>query len=97
MELQINSTKQLANGVEMPRIGLGVYKMTEPDIAFKAMTSALDAGYRHIDTATVYGNEKQVGEAIRASGLKREEVFVTTKVWNTDQGYDQTLKAFETS
>ena len=97
MELHMNSTKRLANGVEMPRIGLGVYKMTEPEEAFQAMVSALDAGYRHIDTASLYGNEKQVGEAVRASGLKREDIFITTKVWNTDQGYDETLKAFEKS
>lgn len=97
MELHINSTKQLANGVEMPRIGLGVYKMTEPDIALQAITAALDAGYRHIDTASLYANEKEVGEAVRNSSVSREDIFVTTKVWNTDQGYDQTLKAFEKS
>ncbi|MFB5088777.1 aldo/keto reductase [Psychrobacillus sp. PGGUH221] len=97
MELHINSTKQLANGVEMPRIGLGVYKMTEPDIALQAITAALDVGYRHIDTASLYANEKEVGEAVRNSSVSREDIFVTTKVWNTDQGYDQTLKAFEKS
>ncbi|MDF2065248.1 aldo/keto reductase [Bacillus sp. Cr_A10] len=97
MELHINSTKQLANGVEMPRIGLGVYKMTEPDIALQAITTALDVGYRHIDTASLYANEKEVGEAVRNSSVSREDIFVTTKVWNTDQGYDQTLKAFEKS
>lgn len=97
MELHINSTKQLANGVEMPRIGLGVYKMTEPDIALQAITAALDVGYRHIDTASLYANEKEVGEAVRNSSVSREDIFITTKVWNTDQGYDQTLKAFEKS
>ena len=65
MELHKNSTKQLANGVEMPRIGLGVYKMTEPDIALQAISTALDNGYRHIDTASLYANEKEVGEAVR--------------------------------
>lgn len=97
MELHMDSTKQLANGVEMPRIGLGVYKMTEPDIALQAISTALDNGYRHIDTASLYANEKEVGEAVRHSKLAREDIFITTKVWNADQGYDQTLKAFEKS
>jgi len=97
MELHMDSTKQLANGVEMPRIGLGVYKMTEPDIALQAISTALDNGYRHIDTASLYANEKEVGEAVRHSKLAREDIFITTKVWNTNQGYDQTLKAFEKS
>jgi len=97
MELQKNATKRLANGVEMPRIGLGVYKMTEPEIAIQAITTALDIGYRHIDTASLYANEKEVGEVVRNSTVPREDIFITTKVWNTDQGYDQTLKAFEKS
>jgi len=97
MKLTLQSTKTLHNGVEMPRLGLGVYKMTNPDEAINAMTTALQVGYRAIDTASLYGNEKEVGESVRASGLKREDIFVTTKVWNTDQGYDQTLRAFETS
>lgn len=97
MELHKGSAKQLVNGVEMPRIGLGVYKMTEPDIALQAISTALDNGYRHIDTASFYANEKEVGEAVRTSKLAREDIFITTKVWNTDQGYDQTLKAFEKS
>lgn len=97
MELTIKSTKTLHNGVEMPRFGLGVYKMKEPDEALKAMEAAIGAGYPAIDTATVYENEREVGEAVRASGVKREELFITSKVWNTDQGYDQTLRAFEAS
>ena len=97
MTLNIHSTKQLANGIEMPILGLGVYKMTEPDIAIQAITTALDYGYRHIDTASLYANEKEVGEAIRASNVPRKDVFITTKVWNADQGYDQTLRAFEKS
>ncbi|AYC30207.1 aldo/keto reductase [Paenisporosarcina cavernae] len=97
MTLQLNSTKTLANGVEMPRLGLGVYKMTDREESIQAMTTALSHGYRAIDTATIYENEKEVGEAFRASGLKREEVFITSKVWNSDQGYDSTLKAFENS
>lgn len=97
MELTIKSTKTLHNGVEMPRFGLGVYKMKEADEALKAMEAAIGTGYPAIDTATVYENEREVGEAVRASGVKREELFITSKVWNTDQGYDQTLRAFEAS
>lgn len=97
MTLNIHSTKQLANGIEMPRLGLGVYKLTESDIAIQAITTALDYGYRHIDTASLYANEKEVGEAVRASSVSRKDIFITTKVWNTDQGYDQTLRAFEKS
>ncbi|MFJ7827738.1 aldo/keto reductase [Psychrobacillus sp. NPDC096623] len=97
MTLNIHSTKKLANGIEMPRLGLGVYKLTDSDIAIRAITTALDYGYRHIDTASLYANEKEVGEAVRASDVSREDIFITTKVWNTDQGYDQTLRAFEKS
>ncbi|SEJ87571.1 Aldo/keto reductase [Bhargavaea ginsengi] len=97
MELNLQSKKTLANGVEMPRLGLGVYKMTEPSESVEAMTAALEAGYLAIDTASLYGNEVQVGEAVRASGVKREDIFITSKVWNTDQGYDETLRAFEKS
>ena len=95
--LNLHSTKKLVNGVEMPRLGLGVYKMTNPDEAYNAMSHALEAGYIAIDTAALYDNEEQVGQAVRDSKKKREELFITSKVWNTDQGYDQTLRAFETS
>lgn len=95
--LNLHSTKKLVNGVEMPRLGLGVYKMTNPDEAYSAMSHALEAGYITIDTAALYDNEEQVGQAVRDSKKKREELFITSKVWNTDQGYDQTLRAFETS
>lgn len=97
MKLTLQSTKTLHNGVEMPRLGLGVYKMTNEEESIRAMTTALQVGYRAIDTASLYGNEKEVGESVRSSGVKREDIFVTTKVWNADQGYDQTLRAFETS
>lgn len=90
-------SKTLENGVKMPYLGLGVYKMTDRDEALQAMTKALEVGYRAIDTAALYQNETEVGEVIRTSNIPREEIFVTTKVWNSDQGYDQTLKAFETS
>ena len=95
--MNLQSTRTLANGVEMPIFGLGVYKMTDPQQTIEAITKALQVGYRAIDTASLYYNEEQVGEAIRHSGVAREELFVTTKVWNTDQGYDNTLKAFEVS
>lgn len=97
MQLHSQSTKSLSNGIEMPRLGLGVYKMTDRAEALNAIEHALKTGYRHIDTASLYENEKEVGEAVRASGISREEIFVTTKVWNSDQGYDQTLRAFEKS
>lgn len=93
----VNSTKRLENGVEMPIFGLGVYKMTDPEEAYLAMEKALDSGYIAIDTAALYNNEEQVGEAVRNASKKREELFITSKVWNTDQGYDETLRAFETS
>lgn len=87
---------KLNNGVEMPALGLGVFQ-TPPDETRDAVTAALDAGYRHIDTAAAYGNERQVGEALAASGVDRSEVFVETKVWISDFGYDQTLHAFDKS
>ncbi|WP_042476792.1 aldo/keto reductase [Bacillus ndiopicus] len=95
--MHLQSTKRLANGVEMPWFGLGVYKMTDRDETIAAITQALQVGYRAVDTAALYYNEAEVGEAIRHSGVPREEIFVTTKVWNSDQGYDNTLRAFETS
>lgn len=90
-------TKTLTNGVEMPYLGLGVYKMTDSDETLNAIDTALQLGYRAIDTASFYDNEKEVGEAIRNSSVAREDIFVTTKVWNDDQGYDETLRAFELS
>lgn len=85
----------LANGVEMPQLGLGVYKMTNPEETVRAISYALEVGYKAIDTAAIYENEKETGEAVRQSGIPREQLFITSKVWNTDQGYDETLKAFE--
>nr|WP_145491967.1 MULTISPECIES: aldo/keto reductase [Streptomyces] len=86
----------LNNGVEIPQLGFGVFQVPDDETA-AAVTAALETGYRSIDTAAVYGNEKGVGRALAASGLPREDLFVTTKVWNTDQGYDATLRAFDTS
>jgi len=90
------STLTLNNGVTLPAIGLGVFQ-TPPEETRAAVTAALKAGYRHIDTAAAYGNERQVGEAIAASDLDRSEVFVETKIWISDYGYDQTLHGFEKS
>lgn len=95
--MNLQSTRRLENGIQMPIFGLGVYKMTNPEETLQAITMALDVGYRAIDTAALYYNEEEVGEAIRHSNVAREDIFVTTKVWNSDQGYDNTLRAFETS
>ncbi|QES44828.1 oxidoreductase [Streptomyces venezuelae] len=86
----------LNNGVEMPQLGFGVWQVPD-DEAEKAVATALEAGYRSIDTAAIYGNEEGTGKAIAASGVAREDLFVTTKLWNSDQGYDATLRAFDTS
>ena len=86
----------LNNGVEMPALGFGVFQ-TPPDVTADAVQVALETGYRHIDTAAAYANERGVGEAIRRSGLAREEVFIETKVWISDYGYEQTLHAFDKS
>ncbi|RKN87017.1 aldo/keto reductase [Paenibacillus ginsengarvi] len=81
----------------MPWLGLGVWKVTEGEEVVKSVRSALEIGYRSIDTAAVYGNEEGVGRAIRESGVPRDRLFVTTKVWNADQGYDSTLAAYDQS
>lgn len=87
---------RLPDGFPIPQVGYGVFEVPE-DETRELCGLALDAGYRHIDTARFYGNEEAVGQAVLASGLAREEVFVTTKLWNNDQGYDETLRAFEGS
>lgn len=97
MVKSIRETTRLNNGVEMPWFGLGVYKAQAGEEVENAIKDALDIGYRSIDTASFYENEESVGRAVRNSNVNREEIFVTTKVWNTDQGYDNTLRAFETS
>lgn len=97
MNLTIESTAELLNGVNMPRLGLGVWRTQEGEEVEHAVAAALQAGYRAIDTASMYGNEAGVGRAVRASGIAREQLFITTKVWNSQQGYDHTLKAFEES
>lgn len=97
MNLTINSKVKLNNGSEMPLFGLGVYQSYKGEETRKAVLDSLEAGYRHIDTAKFYQNEKDVGNAIKESGIPRSEIFVTTKLWNSDHGYDLTLKAFEKS
>ncbi|MEU4275890.1 aldo/keto reductase [Streptomyces tanashiensis] len=89
-------TVTLNNSVEIPQLGFGVFQVAD-DETTAAVTAALEAGYRSIDTAAVYGNEAGVGRALSASGLAREDLFVTTKLWNADQGYDATLRAFDDS
>ncbi|WP_329306041.1 aldo/keto reductase [Streptomyces sp. NBC_01260] len=86
----------LNNGVEMPQLGFGVWQVPD-DEAAKAVATAIESGYRSIDTAAIYGNEGGTGKAIAASGVAREELFVTTKLWNSEQGYDSTLRAFDAS
>ena len=86
----------LNNGVEMPQLGFGVFQVP-PDEVVEPVRIALETGYRLIDTATLYANEEGVGRAIAESGIARDEIFVTTKVWNSDQGYDSTLRAFDHS
>ena len=86
----------LSDGNEIQQLGLGVYKVDDATAA-GLVEGAIDAGYRRVDTATLYFNEAGVGAGVRASGIPREEIFVTTKVWNDDQGYDETLRAFDTS
>ncbi len=94
--LALNTTLTLNSDVTMPMLGLGVYQ-AHGETCVNAVTWALEAGYRHIDTATFYGNEHEVGQAMRASGLPREAVFVTTKLWNSDHGYDRARAAFHAS
>lgn len=86
----------LADGRRIPQLGLGTYKVPPAQTA-DLVASALADGYRHVDTATLYGNEAEVGEGMRRSGLDRDDVWLTTKVWNDDQGYDSTLRAFDAS
>jgi diketogulonate reductase-like aldo/keto reductase len=94
--IKIQSKKRLNNGVEIPYLGLGTYQL-KGKAAHTPVMEALRLGYRHIDTARIYKNEEVVGQAIHDSGIPREELFITTKLWNEDQGYDSTLRALEKS
>ncbi|RXG26862.1 aldo/keto reductase [Leeuwenhoekiella marinoflava] len=91
----LQGTWKLANGHEMPYLGLGVWKAEDGEEVINAVKWALEAGYRHIDTAKAYDNEEGVGKGIKESGISREELFLTSKLWNSDQGYESTLKAFD--
>ncbi|MGA2666458.1 MAG: aldo/keto reductase [Nitrososphaerales archaeon] len=95
--LTIESTAKLRSGVEMPLLGLGVYQIPRGRTTEEAVKFALSIGYRHIDTASLYGNEESVGKGVRESGVPRERVFVTTKLWNSDHGYDTAIQACERS
>src|SRR3546814_18425420 len=87
---------RLADGSRIPQLGVGTYKVA-PAVTAELVADALRSGYRHVDTAALYGNEAEVGEGLRRSGVPRGDVFVTTKLWNDDQGYDSALRAFDAS
>ena len=87
----------LNDEVEIPKVGLGVFRAQDGKETYNAVRWALDFGYRHIDTAAIYGNEESVGKAVKESGVPREDIFITTKLWNSEQRYDDALKAFDTS
>ena len=97
MPKSLQDTTTLHNGVEMPWLGLGVFQVEDGNEVIHSVKSAIKHNYRSIDTAAVYGNETGVGQAIKQSGLPRNELFITSKLWNADQGYESTLKAFETT
>lgn len=93
----MDRTIRLRTGRDLPRIGLGVYQAARGEETRRAVVDALALGYRHIDTARIYGNEKDVGAALRDSGVPREEVFITTKLWNDDHGHDRARRALDAS
>lgn len=95
--MNINSTYTLSNGVEIPVVGFGTWQTPDGDVCEASVLTALENGYTHIDTAAVYGNEESVGRAIQKSGINREDLFVTTKLWNKVRGYEETKAAFEES
>lgn len=94
---KITDTYTLNNGVDIPCVGFGTWQTPNDEVGYKSVKVALEAGYRHIDTATVYGNEESVGQAINDSQVPREEIFLTTKLWNDKHGYEETLEAFQES
>lgn len=97
MPTNLKDTVTLHNGVEMPWLGLGVFKVQEGEEVIQSVKAAIQNGYISIDTAAIYGNEEGVGQAIKESGVPREDLFITTKLWNSEQGYESTLKAFDES
>ena len=90
-------TYKLSNGVGIPCIGFGTWQTPDGDVAVRSVAAAIEAGYRHIDTAQVYGNEESVGKGIRESGIDRKDLFVTTKLWNSNHSYKLTMRTFEES
>jgi diketogulonate reductase-like aldo/keto reductase len=93
----LTDSYKLSNGVEIPCIGFGTWQTPDGSVAVSSVKAAIQAGYRHIDTAAIYGNEESVGKGIKESGVSRKELFITTKLWNTEHGYETTLKAFDLS
>ena len=93
----LTDTVKLSNGVELPVVGFGTWQSPSGETAKNAVKCALESGYRHVDTAAIYGNEESVGEGIRASGVRREDIFLTTKHWITERGYEKTIRACEDS
>jgi diketogulonate reductase-like aldo/keto reductase len=91
------TTLPLNTGARIPQVGLGVWQAPSGEITRGAVTRAIEIGYRHVDTARIYGNEADVGAAVRDAGVPRDRIFVTTKLWNDDQGYDKALRAFDAS
>lgn len=95
--MKIDSTIEMNNGVTIPRLGLGMYRSPKGRKSVSTVLHALHFGYRHVDTAALYNNEREVGEAVKECGIPREQIFITTKLWNDDHGYDKALRAFEKS
>ena len=96
-EYSMQKIQKLSNGIEIPSLGFGTFKIPDGEVAVNAVAAAINTGYRHIDGAAIYGNETGVGEGIRQSGIDRKDIFLTSKVWNSDQGFESTLRAFDTS
>ena len=96
-KMDINTSIELNNGINIPLLGLGTYLTKAGNETLNAVRYALDIGYRHVDTAALYANERDVGLAVKQSKLAREEIFITTKVWNSEHGFNKTLKAFDES
>ena len=93
--MDVKKTFTLSNGYDMPGVGFGTWKSKDGEDAYNSIIEAFKAGYRHVDTAAMYRNEASVGKAVRECGLKREDIFVTSKVWNKNRGYEKTMAAFE--
>ncbi len=94
---KLTDTYTLSNGVKIPIVGFGTWQTPDGDVAKHSVEAALAAGYRHIDTAAAYGNEESVGAGLRASGVPRDQIFLTTKLWNGDHGYEATKAALDKS